>query len=249
MLEEDFPKTFDVLMDKVRAFVRGKLVGNRVIDSGKKPDHHLIRGGRPNRHLSRREGGLRRWPHRRWSEMVVGEGWLRRLSRREGGWKVGYGVTLIGDGGLRRLSRREGGWRRLMVVRWWLVTAVRGEGRGWGRRVKRLVRGPYFPYKDKKPNPEREVRDGLVEDSVELVGFSKESVRPMGMIRLPYTKNEGQKAWTGELNFSVASVYSKYNAIIGREGIQALGAVPSTIHSEIKFLTPLELLQSYLQTK
>ncbi|KAK1427620.1 hypothetical protein QVD17_16311 [Tagetes erecta] len=47
---------------------------------------------------------------------------------------VDYGVSLVIDGGLRRLSRREGGWRRLMVVRWWLVTAVRGEGRGWGRR-------------------------------------------------------------------------------------------------------------------
>lgn len=36
-LEEDFLETFDALMDKVRVFVRGKLVGNRVKDSEKKP--------------------------------------------------------------------------------------------------------------------------------------------------------------------------------------------------------------------
>lgn len=35
-LEEDFPKTFDVLMDKVCAFVRGKVVGNLVREYGGK---------------------------------------------------------------------------------------------------------------------------------------------------------------------------------------------------------------------
>ncbi|KAK1406410.1 hypothetical protein QVD17_41707 [Tagetes erecta] len=43
-LEEDFPESFDSLMDKVRALVRGKLVGNRVRDSGKKSQTPFHKG-------------------------------------------------------------------------------------------------------------------------------------------------------------------------------------------------------------
>ena len=54
-----------------------------------------------------------------------------------------------------------------------------------------------------------------------------------GKISLPIM-NEGKEVM---VNFIVVNAFSPYTSILGRSWIHAMGAVPSTLHMKVKFLT------------
>nr|GEY98444.1 reverse transcriptase domain-containing protein [Tanacetum cinerariifolium] len=68
-----------------------------------------------------------------------------------------------------------------------------------------------------------------------LTGFSGETILPLGQLRLLViigNSNHSTRAW---MNFMIVRSLSLYNGIIGRPGIRAIQAVPSTVHGMLKF--------------
>ena len=83
------------------------------------------------------------------------------------------------------------------------------------------------------------IRSQLKETSTPLVGFSGESIKPLGKIELEVCfGNEGLFCRT-TMKFTVVRSLSLYNIILGRSGIKKLRVIPSTIHSMMKFQTPI----------
>ncbi|XP_052192778.1 uncharacterized protein LOC127801573 [Diospyros lotus] len=72
---------------------------------------------------------------------------------------------------------------------------------------------------------------------VPLVGFDGMVIHSEGLIRLPLTVGSGSHKSRVTLDFLVADVPSAYNMILGRSGLSALRAVPSTYHMVLKFPT------------
>ena len=72
-----------------------------------------------------------------------------------------------------------------------------------------------------------------------LMSFDGKLVIPKGMIRLPIQ--------TGpeivEVNFIVVDTYSPYTAIVGRPWLHTLGAVASSLHQKVKFLSEDQVLK------
>ncbi|XP_030923467.1 uncharacterized protein LOC115950403 [Quercus lobata] len=66
-----------------------------------------------------------------------------------------------------------------------------------------------------------------------LVNFKGKTVTPKGMIRLPVQTDSD----VVEVNFIVVDAYSPYTAIVARPWLHALGAVPSTLHQKVKYLS------------
>lgn len=75
--------------------------------------------------------------------------------------------------------------------------------------------------------------EDLTKYDTPLLGFVKKVVVPEGKISLPIM-TEGKEMM---VNFIVVNAFSPYMAILGRPWIHAMGAVPSTLHMKIKFLT------------
>nr|GEX74105.1 reverse transcriptase domain-containing protein [Tanacetum cinerariifolium] len=68
-----------------------------------------------------------------------------------------------------------------------------------------------------------------------LTGFSGETIWPLGQLRLLVTIGDvthSTKAW---MSFMVVKSMSPYNGIIGRPGLKAIQAVPSTVYRMLKF--------------
>ena len=72
-----------------------------------------------------------------------------------------------------------------------------------------------------------------------LMSFDGKLVILKGMIRLPIQ--------TGpeivEVNFIVVDTYSPYTAIVGRPWLHTLGAVASSLHQKVKFLSGDQILE------
>ncbi|XP_071709088.1 uncharacterized protein [Rutidosis leptorrhynchoides] len=86
------------------------------------------------------------------------------------------------------------------------------------------------------------VRAKLVAPNTVLSGFSGESAWPIKIIELELelVDDDNKKLVRSTIvEFSVVRSYSKYNALLGRTTLQKLVAIPSTVHSLIKFPTPL----------
>nr|GEX01962.1 reverse transcriptase domain-containing protein [Tanacetum cinerariifolium] len=76
-----------------------------------------------------------------------------------------------------------------------------------------------------------------IEDDYITDGFSGETTWPLGQLRLLVTIGDvthSTKAW---MNFMIVKSLSPYNGIIGRPGLKAIQAVPSTVHGLLKFPT------------
>lgn len=79
------------------------------------------------------------------------------------------------------------------------------------------------------------LHEGQIEsDESPIVGFSGESVMAIGRVRLPTTV--GGK--TVMQYYSLLDCRAPYNAILGRDWIEAMEVVTSTIHQCLKFVTP-----------
>ncbi|GKC17328.1 reverse transcriptase domain-containing protein [Tanacetum coccineum] len=80
-----------------------------------------------------------------------------------------------------------------------------------------------------------EVKSRLNPATTSLTGFTGEKIWPMGQLRLPVMVGNKEHSTTAWMNFMVIRSPSPYNGIIGRPGISAIRAVPSTAHGMLKF--------------
>ncbi|GJV72757.1 reverse transcriptase domain-containing protein [Tanacetum coccineum] len=82
------------------------------------------------------------------------------------------------------------------------------------------------------------IKARLKETQTDLVGFAGEATKPLGKIELEVCFGSEGLCRRTTMKFTVIRVPSPYNVISGRTGLRALRAIPSTIHSMIKFPTP-----------
>ncbi|XP_071918741.1 uncharacterized protein [Coffea arabica] len=70
-----------------------------------------------------------------------------------------------------------------------------------------------------------------------LVGFTGPPINPEGMITLRVTVRQVPKCRTIPVNFVVVNQQSPYNVFLGRPALNALRAIPSTLHLSVKIPT------------
>ena len=75
----------------------------------------------------------------------------------------------------------------------------------------------------------------LTPSDMPIYGFNDVETKIEGMIQLLVTMGTEPRQATCMLNFLVVKASSTYNAILGRTGIHAFKAIPSTYHMKIKF--------------
>ncbi|GJT30819.1 reverse transcriptase domain-containing protein [Tanacetum coccineum] len=80
-----------------------------------------------------------------------------------------------------------------------------------------------------------EVQSQMAPATTSLTGFSGETIWPVGQIRLLVTIGDAEHSTEAWMNFMIVRSPSPYNGIIGRPGIKAIQAIPSTTHGMIKF--------------
>ncbi|XP_071700260.1 uncharacterized protein [Rutidosis leptorrhynchoides] len=84
------------------------------------------------------------------------------------------------------------------------------------------------------------VRRTIKPPTMALLGFSRESAWPIEILDLKLELRDSRdrsKRCTESIKFCIVRSYSRYNAILGRTSIQKFGAIPSTIHGMVRFLT------------
>ncbi|GJU53689.1 reverse transcriptase domain-containing protein [Tanacetum coccineum] len=80
-----------------------------------------------------------------------------------------------------------------------------------------------------------EIKNQMVPTMTSLTGFSKETIWPLGQLRLLVTIGDADHSTKAWMNFMIVRSLSPYNGIIGRPGIREIQAVPSTAHGMLKF--------------
>ncbi|XP_030950066.1 uncharacterized protein LOC115973972 [Quercus lobata] len=75
-------------------------------------------------------------------------------------------------------------------------------------------------------------KDLMAYDSL-LVSFEGKTVTPRGQIRLPIQTGSD----VVEVDFIMVDAYSPYTAIVSRPWLHALGAISSTLHQKVKYLS------------
>ncbi|XP_064999878.1 uncharacterized protein LOC135633854 [Musa acuminata AAA Group] len=79
--------------------------------------------------------------------------------------------------------------------------------------------------------------EDLIPMSSALMGFTGDSISPLGTTTLPATIGEEPRTKTIMTTFMVVNLPSAYNVILGRPTLNKLKAVVSTYHRAIKFPT------------
>nr|GFB94224.1 reverse transcriptase domain-containing protein [Tanacetum cinerariifolium] len=82
-----------------------------------------------------------------------------------------------------------------------------------------------------------EIKSQMVPMTTSLTGFSSETTWPLGQLNLLVTIGDATHSTKAWMNFMVVKSLSPYNSIIGRPGLKAIQAVPSTVHGMHKFPT------------
>nr|GFC69767.1 reverse transcriptase domain-containing protein [Tanacetum cinerariifolium] len=77
----------------------------------------------------------------------------------------------------------------------------------------------------------------MVPATTSLTGFSGETTWPIGQLKLLVTIGDATHSTKAWMNFMIVKSLSPYNDIIGRPGLKAIQAVPSTVHRMLKFST------------
>nr|GEU90916.1 reverse transcriptase domain-containing protein [Tanacetum cinerariifolium] len=78
-------------------------------------------------------------------------------------------------------------------------------------------------------------RSQMVPATTLLTGFSGETIWPLGQLRLLVIIGNTSHSTRTWMNFMIVRSLSPYNGIIGRPGIRAIQAVPSTVYEMLKF--------------
>ncbi|PWA59654.1 reverse transcriptase domain-containing protein [Artemisia annua] len=87
-------------------------------------------------------------------------------------------------------------------------------------------------------NLSADIKERLRETSTSLVGFSGETNKPLGKIELEVRFGDNGMYRRTMMTFCLVRSSSPYNVILGRTGLKEMRAIPSMIHSMIKFPTP-----------
>ncbi|XP_071932963.1 uncharacterized protein [Coffea arabica] len=88
------------------------------------------------------------------------------------------------------------------------------------------------------------LEDGqLIPVRTPLVGFTGPPINPEGMITLTVMVGQAPKCRTIPVNFVVVKQQSPYNIFLGRPGLNALRAIPSSLYLSVKFSTPGEIAE------
>nr|GFB70604.1 reverse transcriptase domain-containing protein [Tanacetum cinerariifolium] len=82
-----------------------------------------------------------------------------------------------------------------------------------------------------------DIRRQMVPATTSLTEFSGETTWPLGQLKLPVTIGDATHSAKAWMNFMIVKSLSPYNGIIGRPGLKAIQAVPSTVHEMLKFPT------------
>nr|GEV12019.1 reverse transcriptase domain-containing protein [Tanacetum cinerariifolium] len=80
-----------------------------------------------------------------------------------------------------------------------------------------------------------EIKSQMVPATISLTGFSGETIWPLGQLRLLVIIGDATHSTRAWMNFMIVKSLSPYNGIIGRPGLRAIQAVPSTVHGMLKF--------------
>ncbi|GJZ61478.1 reverse transcriptase domain-containing protein [Tanacetum coccineum] len=80
-----------------------------------------------------------------------------------------------------------------------------------------------------------EIKNQMVPVTTSLTGFSRETIWPLGQLRLLVTIGDAGHSTKAWMNFMIMRSLSPYNDIIGRPRIRKIQAVPSTAHGMLKF--------------
>ncbi|GKB62029.1 hypothetical protein Tco_0918215 [Tanacetum coccineum] len=75
----------------------------------------------------------------------------------------------------------------------------------------------------------------MIPTTTSLIGFSGETIWPLGQISLLVKIGDEEHSTSAWMNFMVIRSPSQHNRIIGRTGIRKIPAVPSTAHGMLKF--------------
>jgi hypothetical protein len=75
----------------------------------------------------------------------------------------------------------------------------------------------------------------LIPDKGNLIGFTTDTISPKGYVKMKVTFSGRGGSRSMEVKFLVVDCPSSYNAILGRQPLNALGAVVSTQHMAMKF--------------
>nr|GEX89332.1 hypothetical protein [Tanacetum cinerariifolium] len=104
--------------------------------------------------------------------------------------------------------------------------------------------GPLVIEAELRPDIKRQ----MVPATTSLTGFSGETTWPLGQLKLLVTIGDATHSTKAWMNFMIVKSLSPYNGIIGRPGLKAIQAVPSTVHGMLKFPTEegIETIRSSL---
>ncbi|GKA71645.1 reverse transcriptase domain-containing protein [Tanacetum coccineum] len=80
-----------------------------------------------------------------------------------------------------------------------------------------------------------EIRSQMIPATTSLIGFSGETIWPIGQISLLVKIGDEEHSTSAWMNFMVIRSPSQHNGIIGRTGIRKIRVVPSTAHGMLKF--------------
>ncbi|GJU54534.1 reverse transcriptase domain-containing protein [Tanacetum coccineum] len=80
-----------------------------------------------------------------------------------------------------------------------------------------------------------EIRSQMIPATTSLIGFSGETIWPIGQISLLVKIGDEEYSTSAWMNFMVIRSPSQHNGIIGRTGKRKIRAVPSTAHGMLKF--------------
>nr|GEW53331.1 reverse transcriptase domain-containing protein [Tanacetum cinerariifolium] len=82
-----------------------------------------------------------------------------------------------------------------------------------------------------------EINSQMVQATTTLTGFSGETTWPLGQLRLTVIVKDATHSTKAWMNLMVVKLFSPYTSIIGRPGLKAIQAVPSTVHEMLKYPT------------
>nr|GEV53512.1 reverse transcriptase domain-containing protein [Tanacetum cinerariifolium] len=82
-----------------------------------------------------------------------------------------------------------------------------------------------------------DIKKQIVPATTSLTGFSGETTWPLGQLKLLVTIGDATHSTKAWMNFMIVKSLSPYNGIIGRSGLKAIQAVPSTVQGMLKFPT------------
>ncbi|GJX03823.1 hypothetical protein Tco_0189739 [Tanacetum coccineum] len=80
-----------------------------------------------------------------------------------------------------------------------------------------------------------EIINQMIPATTSLIGFSGETIWPLGQISLLVKIGDEEHYTSAWMNFMVIRSPSQHNGIIDRTGIRKIRAIPSTTHEMLKF--------------